>query len=384
LTGKIRILTERPVPGARIFRLLPDKMLPDMRILLLLLVVFASNSSMAQVDLPFIRGVYGDPEVLLRQGHDFRELGINAVFARLGSVNSNLIEAAGRDGVRVFAEFPTLNGKEYLAQHPEAWPIDRHGMRSEPADWFMGICPTDPGFRADRKAVLGQFLRDFRVDGIWLDYLHWHAQFETPEPILPETCFCDRCIGLFSTSCGCRVPEGNTVEKADWILQHADGAWRKWRSQVLAGWVSELSGILKNEQPEALLGLYYCPWYPDEYDSALYRILGLELELLAGLADVFSPMIYHTRMGRPAGWVGEHIRWLGSQPWMTGGAKPRIWPIVQAYNQPTFISPEEFGEVMRQGSQTPATGIMMFSINSLATEPDKLEVMRRLYLEELR
>ena len=356
-----------------------------MKHILLLIALLTSGPRMeAQKALPFIRGVYGDPQVLLRQGHSFSSLGINALFPRLGAVNEELMEAAVREGLMVFAEFPTLNGKEYLQRHPEAWPIDQNGERAEPADWFMGICPTDPGFREDRMNILVELLERHRVDGLWLDYLHWHAQFETPDPILPETCFCDRCVDLFSASCGCRVPTGDTRTKASWILQNADRAWRRWRSGVLAEWVSDLGKILKSRQPDALLGIYYCPWYPHEYDSALYRVLGLDLEALAGIADVFSPMVYHKHMERPPEWVGEHVTWLGRQSWMKDGRKPLIWPIVQAYNQPGYISPGEFRDVMRRGASRPASGVMMFSVNSLATEPDKIEVMRELYTQEMK
>ena len=104
---------------------------------------------------------------------------------------------ARKEGVRIYVEFPVLNGKEYLEAHPEACPITDKGERAGPADSFMGICPTDPGFRSDRQKALASLLSAYAVDGIWLDYFHWHAQFERPDPILPETCFCERCLHLF-------------------------------------------------------------------------------------------------------------------------------------------------------------------------------------------
>jgi hypothetical protein len=55
-----------------------------------------------------------------------------------------------------------------------------------------------------------------------MDYVHWHAQFEEPEPILPETCFCKNCIKSFEAAAGIDVPDRVTSEQADWILKMHD------------------------------------------------------------------------------------------------------------------------------------------------------------------
>jgi len=44
-----------------------------------------------------------------------------------------------------------MERKGYLKDHPDAWPIDEKGEQSQPADWFMGICPTHPGFKEFRS-----------------------------------------------------------------------------------------------------------------------------------------------------------------------------------------------------------------------------------------
>ena len=353
-----------------------------MRIASVFLLVFAFFSSLQSQPagaLPFTKGIYGNPATLLKQGHTFRSMGVNAIFVRSTSLNDEIFEAARRENVKVYVEFPTLNGKEYLQEHPEAWPINEKGEREQPADWFMGICPTDPGFRSHREAELRSILQRYAVDGIWLDYLHWHAQFETPEPILPETCFCDRCTGRFEAETNVQAPALEKASRAQWILTEADPQWRKWRAGVLNEWVSGLKQVTKETRPEALLGVFHCSWYPEDYDSALYRTMGLDLEALAGIAEVFSPMLYHQRKGRPLSWVGEYTSWLGKQPGFGEAGSPLIWPIVQANDIPGTVTAEEFRQVMENGSQPPATGIMMFSEQALTRSPEKLEVMKALY-----
>lgn len=328
--------------------------------------------------LPFTKGVYGDPQPLLRTAGTFGSLGINAIFVRSTSLNDELFKTAKMEGVRVYVEFPTLNGKEYLEDHPEAWPINEKGEQAPAADWFMGICLTDTGFMDYREAQLRTILEAYPVDGVWLDYLHWHAQFETPDPILPETCFCDRCILLFSKESATKIPEGDVATKAQWILMNSDSSWRAWRSDILVRWVRNMKSVLEEVRPRALLGIYHCPWYPSDFGGALYRTLGLDMRTLSRIADVLSPMLYHRMMDRSTEWVGEYVLWLDSAV-VAKRRRPLIWPIVQAHNLPDVVSIEEFRSVMWNGSRHPATGVMMFTAQTLMGEPAKLEVMKDLY-----
>jgi len=327
----------------------------------------------------FVKGIYGNPGALLAAGHSFESLGVNAIFVRSVSLTQDLYRTARENGVRVFVEFPLLNGKYYLEKNPEAWPINEKGEKSPPADWFMGICPTDPGFRQHRFDELQRLLQEFEIDGLWLDYVHWHAQFETPDPILPETCFCDRCISTFEDQMKLKVPEGNIPLRAAWILEESDSLWRIWRSKILTGWVKEMKTVVKEKRPNALLGIFYCSWFPSDFNEALYRNLGINVYELAGIADVLSPMLFHRMMDRPTVWVHEYVAWLDELMSPYEGKKPAIWPIVQAHNKPVVIKAQEFYDVMKNGSRSPAGGIMMFSEQSLLEDPEKLNVVKEFY-----
>jgi hypothetical protein len=129
-----------------------------------------------------IRGIYGSPNAFWNKELSLNKLNVNAVFLNWKAINEKIMERAGEEGLKVFAEFPVLNGKGYVESHPEAWAIDRYGNRVEPASWFMGVCPTEPGFREFRMNELKELLGKFNLGGIWMDYVHWHAQFEEPEP----------------------------------------------------------------------------------------------------------------------------------------------------------------------------------------------------------
>jgi hypothetical protein len=326
-----------------------------------------------------IRGIYGSPEPFWKKNIRFNEIGVNAIFLHHGSINAAMMERAKLEGLKVFAEFATLNGKQYVDQYPEAWPVDNNGEKVKPATWFMGVCPTEPGFKQHRINELKDLLRKFDVDGIWMDYLHWHAQFEDPEPILPETCFCENCLSSFETSSGIKVPDGTTSKKAEWILKNHDSAWRDWRCSVVAEWVRDFKKVLKTERPDALLGIYHCPWDDDDFNGARRKNLGLDYDSLRNIADVFSPMVYHGRMGKNPEWVKENIEWFSTRLNIKAGTFPKVWPIVQAYNDPTTISAEEFEKVLRYGAGGQASGIMMFTSASVAEDDQKVAVMKKVY-----
>lgn len=349
-------------------------------LLMMLISTVAFISSCRQQHKPIeIKGIYGHPKPFWEMGIKLSDLGVNAIFVHSGSISSEMIEQARAEGLKVYAEFAVLNGKNYVENHPEAWAIDNNGEQVEPATWFMGVCPTEPGFRQYRFSQLRDLITKFDLDGVWMDYVHWHAQFEDPEPILPETCFCDHCLEEFTNYSRLEIPGGNISEKAEWILSNNEQAWRHWRAKVIFDWTYEFKRILHSVNPELLLGLYHCPWADDEYDSARYRILGIDYDLLKKTIDVFSPMVYHGRMHRSPEWVEENIVWFSRRLALESNSSVKIWPIVQAYNDPEVVSAEEFEMVMRGGLAGSATGVMMFTTRAVAEDAEKTNVMKKIY-----
>jgi len=344
----------------------------------LLLSLFCLVAAQAQTGVE-IRGVYSHPKPFWDKGARFDEYGINAVFVGGSAITPELLARATSEGARVFAEFPTLNGKGYVEKHPEAWPIDETGERSPAATWFLGACPTEPGFKAYRLRQLSDLLESRDIAGVWMDYFHWHAQFEDPNPILPETCFSNTCLAAFQAAAGIKIPEGTIAEKARWILRTHDRQWRDWRCSVLSDWARDVRKVIRDKRPGVLLGLYHCPWTDDEFNGARRRILGLDFEQLAREIDVFSPMVYHGRMRRPPEWVGEYLTWFSRKLSIRPGRLPKVWPIVQAHNDPGVVSAEEFEKVMTLGLSGNASGVMMFTVRSIADDEAKMAVLRNLY-----
>ncbi len=61
-----------------------------------------------------IRGIYGSPNAFWNKGVSLSELNVNSVFVNWKAINEKIMERAGEEGLKVFAEFPVLNGKGYV------------------------------------------------------------------------------------------------------------------------------------------------------------------------------------------------------------------------------------------------------------------------------
>src|SRR5206468_623732 len=108
------------------------------------------------------------------------------------------------------------------------------------ATWFMGVCPTNREFREFRMNALRDLLTRHAIDGVWMDYLHWHAQFEDPYPIFIKTCFSDSCVKAFEQWSGVEVPGESVPDRSKWIFMNAAKRWEDWRVSVVVDWAREI------------------------------------------------------------------------------------------------------------------------------------------------
>lgn len=356
----------------------------------LLLVVLAccgvARLATAQEKRPHIevRGLYGGiPDELLAQGKTLPDHGINAIWMGSGGLTAERVARLKQQGVRVFAEFNTLHGAGYLKEHPDAAPIGSDGRICPPPHGWQGICPTHPGYRESRMAEFRRVLREFAIDGIWLDYHHSHASWEQAVPDLPDTCFCPRCVGQFARQTKTNLPDEPPPRLAQRLLSEYADAWVQWRCDVFTDWVRECRAILDETRPQALLGTFHCPWTETEFDGALRKKLAVDLRAQARYIDVFSIMPYHARFGHaddPA-WISRQTAWLGDHLGIRGapGERHKIWPIVQLSDWGQAVPVEQVPPVLDHGTRRPATGVMIFNWGALRKQPEKVHALVEVF-----
>jgi hypothetical protein len=331
-----------------------------------------------------MRGIYGGvPQEILDSGRRLKEFGVDAVWMGSGSVTKERVALLRAQGVQVYAEFNTLHAAELLKDHPDAAPLGPDGRVSPPPDGWQGICPSHEAYRRSRMEAFRRLLRDFEVDGVWLDYHHAHASWEQAEPKLPDTCFCERCLALFQRDAGVVLPKAPISERSRELLTTHRKAWVRWRCSLFTDWVREFREIRDVTRPGALLGTFHNPWTDEERDGARIEKLAIDLRAQAAHVDVFSPMPYHARFGHPKdpGWISGQVAWLGGALGIEGrpGERHHIWPIVQLSDWGEPVPVEQIEPVLDHGSRLPATGVMVFAWGGLRKDPAKVEAIGRIF-----
>ena len=239
-----------------------------------------------------IRGIYGGVPTELLEQSTLEDYGVNAIFMGSGSLSDEQITLLKRQGAQVFAEFNTMHDAGYLKEHPDAAPIGVDGKVSPPPQGWQGVCPTHPGYRRSRMDAFRKVLREFEIDGIWLDYHHSHASWERDVPDMPDTCFCQRCIAQFQQQTKTELPDKPTPQLAGLLLDKHKQTWVQWRCDVFTDWVREFRAIIDETRPSALLGTFHCPWTEAEFEGASRNKLAIDLKAQAKYIDVFSIMPY--------------------------------------------------------------------------------------------
>jgi hypothetical protein len=333
---------------------------------------------------PPVRGIYGGvPQEILDKGVRLRDFGIDAVWLGSESFTPERLALLRAESMQAYAEFNTLHVADYLREHPDAAPIGADGRVSPPPQGWQGICPTHDAYRRFRMDAFRALLRDFAIDGVWLDYHHSHASWERAEPDMPDTCFCDRCLRRFQEATAIRLPDGSRPERAARLLSTHRAAWIRWRLTVFTDWVREFREILDATRPSVLLGTFHNAWSDEDMGGARLEKLAIDLKAQAAYVDVFSPMVYHARFGHaddPA-WISRQITWLAEYLGIDGtpGERHRIWPIVQVSDWGESVPIDDVAIVLERGGRRPATGVMVFAWGGIRKQPDKIEAIGRAF-----
>ncbi|MBM7799371.1 hypothetical protein JOE57_002292 [Microlunatus panaciterrae] len=237
-------------------------------------------------------GPYGVPA--LRHADRFVDLGADSVWFH--GFDSEAFELCARHEIRACVEFPTFRAD--LDAQPELTPIGVDGLPIRHGDLVQGVCLSRREFLAEVEDRLVAGLSRYQPAGVWLDYLSGAGWFETPEPDLQESCFCADCLADFGAATGI------DTSPAQIVARHGE-AWTAHQCDRVARFGAHYSALIRDALPGCVVGAYMCPWTPDEYGGALRRVFAQDHALLAPSIDVFTPLVYATKSGRPASWGRE-------------------------------------------------------------------------------
>jgi hypothetical protein len=105
---------------------------------------------------------------------------------------------------------------------------------------------------------------------------------------------------------------------------------------------------------------------------------GQDFSTLSRFGDYLSPMCYAHMLERPPRWVHSVVVRLAEE-----SAAP-ILPSIQvgeAYRPGVAFSAEEFEEELREALKPPSRGVVLWSWEALAKDPEKRRVVREVLAE---
>jgi hypothetical protein len=279
--------------------------------------------------------------------------GVNAAWFH--GFDPSAFETCERHGLAACTEFKTFRAN--FEERPELRPIGVDGKPIRYGRLVQGVCLSQREFLNETEEALLAGVRAYQPAGIWLDYLTYGGWFETPDPDLQESCFCADCVAAFNRSTGIDAAEPAA------ILERYQAEWTRFKCERIAGYAARYAEIVRAHLPGCVVGAYMCPWRPDEYDGALTRIFAQDYDLLAPAIDVFTPLIYCQKSGRPADWGRAFLE--GAPRFVPPGHPVQL--ILDALDYPESL-------LAVAASERPSWGIQVFGGMDVFGDPERAQV----------
>jgi hypothetical protein len=303
------------------------------------------------VEIPLLFGPYGSSGVQ----HIDALVAHSANAIWFHGFDPSAFEASARGGVEPCVEFKTFRAD--FEQHPDLIPIGVDGKPIRYGRLVQGVCLSNEAFVQETEASLLAGIRAYRPTGIWLDYLTYAGWFETPEPVLQESCFCPRCIAEFCQATGIDAASPQVI-----LSQHGE-AWTAHKCARIAAFAARYASLIRRYLPDCIVGAYMCPWTPSEYDGALRRIFAQDYALLSPSIDVFTPLIYAQKSGRPPLWARTFLE--RTPEFVPAGNKVQL--ILDLLDFPASL-------VATAASGTPSWGVQIFGAVAILADARRAEV----------
>lgn len=293
-----------------------------------------------------------------------------------GYDDHRLRDALRDRGIRVFESTAVFFQPGEYQRRPELRPVDEAGRIAEPQDWYVGLCPSDPVYLADREARIEEVVDRLQPHGVFLSFIRYPSFWElwmpeTERSEIPEFCFCERCLERFQADSGLELPDGPVALRARVLQNELRETWTTWKCGVIAHVVARLRAAAQRARSGTEIMLNGFGFGRNDYSNAVEEILGQRIESLSPVVDQFEAMLYHQILRRdPVPWVASVTTELRSRTSRTLLADLQVradylGPTYAAGRRRPSIPTAEFEAAVAAVSASPADGLMIYRYSDL-------------------
>ncbi len=312
----------------------------------------------------------------------WRTLGINTVFASVSLHSKDEFRAlAEENGLATFLILPTFFNPEALEADSSLYAITDRGEKAID-EWVEFVCPSREAYRNAHLEKIMAYVRDLNPDGLSIDFIRhfvfWEKVYPKREPAsIATTCFDAYCLRKFQADTQISLPASATTTAeaaASWIKLHHHQAWVQWKSTLITSMIEEIAREARQLNPDILINVHAVPWRENDFGGALKAVAGQDLSKIAPHADMISPMTYAHMVKRGPAWVHSVVEDMHRQ---AGGSILPSIQVSKAYLEDS-LTVAVFRETLLAAIRPPSQGVVFWSWEALAQDPEKQAVVRTL------
>lgn len=319
----------------------------------------------------------GDLNILFQ---DWENTGINTLFVSPDLARKpGFMELARQHQMPVFLIVPTFFKQELLNNDSSLYAITSDG---KPAveEWVQFVCPSRRSHQLEHLEYLRSLVREIQPDGMSIDFIRYFVFWEKVYPDhtildLPRTCFDDTCLMQFQQVKNIEIPDDmiSVSDKVRYILNNHGDEWADFKCTTIGDYVKEIEKVIHSTNPNTIINFHAVPWASNDFDGAARKVAGQDLSLIAPYVDYISPMCYAHMVKQDSDWVKRITNDMKNQV-----PDKMILPSIQvgkAYLE-NKLSNIEFRENLEAALMPPSSGVVFWSWDALALEPEKKRIVK--------
>lgn len=243
--------------------------------------------------------------------------------------------------------------------------------------WVTFICPTATEVIEDKIARYIEIAKKAEVDYLSIDFIRyfsfWEMVNKNNTQSIKQSCFCPRCLNEFEKFSG--IVLSNETNKAIDVAREIEEKYitefTLYKCHKIESLVHYISCEAKKKIPHIKLSLHIVPWLQNQYNKAIKRVIGQDINRLAKYVDLLSPMCYSHMINESPQWINTYLTEL------TSLTSIPILPSIQVKEcyRKKELTNDEFEKAQYSVLTSKVAGITYWSLEHLISDKMKQKIV---------